>query len=69
MEHPYLPKQGVPAEWMHYQPTLAETSITAASIILVLLIITTLSKFFPVVPIWELAEETEQQEIKNNKIS
>jgi molybdopterin-containing oxidoreductase family membrane subunit len=67
MEHPYLPKQGVPVEWMHYRPTLAETSITVASIILVLLIITTLSKFFPVIPIWELAEENQEKEGANDK--
>jgi molybdopterin-containing oxidoreductase family membrane subunit len=66
MEHPYLPKQGVPVEWMHYQPTLAEASITTASIILVLIIITILSKFFPVIPIWEMAEEEQKTEGAND---
>jgi Ni/Fe-hydrogenase subunit HybB-like protein len=61
MEHPFLPKQGVPDRWMHYTPTLTETSVTIASIILVLIIITVLSKFFPVVPIWELAEEEQNK--------
>jgi Ni/Fe-hydrogenase subunit HybB-like protein len=57
MEHPFLPKQNVPLAWMHYHPTLTETSITVASLVLVLLIITLLSKFFPLVPIWEMAED------------
>jgi len=56
-EHPYLPMQNVPHEWMVYKPTLIEISITIASFILVLLIITILSKLFPVVPIWELANK------------
>jgi Ni/Fe-hydrogenase subunit HybB-like protein len=57
MEHPFLPKQNVPLEWMHYHPTLTETSITVASLVLVLFIITLLAKFFPLVPIWEMAED------------
>lgn len=67
-EHPYLPIQNVPVEWMVYKPTIIETSITIASIILVLMIITVLSKTFPVVPIWEIAEE-KSKEKKNVKPS
>jgi len=55
--HPNLPIQGVPVEWIIYRPTLIETAVTVASIILVLIIITILSKLFPVIPIWEMAEE------------
>lgn len=55
--HPYLPIQDVPVEWVIYKPTLNEIAITAASIILVLIIITILSKLFPVIPIWEMAED------------
>jgi Ni/Fe-hydrogenase subunit HybB-like protein len=55
--HPFLPMQNVPAEWYVYKPTLTETAITLATFILVLIIITVLSKLFPVVPIWEMAEE------------
>lgn len=55
--HPNLPIQGVPVEWIIYKPTLIETAVTVASIILVLIIITILSKLFPVIPIWEMAEE------------
>ena len=52
-EHPFLPMQYVPAEWMVYKPTIEETAITIGSLTLVLIIITILSKLFPVVPIWE----------------
>jgi Ni/Fe-hydrogenase subunit HybB-like protein len=55
--HPYLPVQNVPHEWMVYTPTLIETAITLASITLVLIIITILSKLFPVIPIWEMAAD------------
>jgi molybdopterin-containing oxidoreductase family membrane subunit len=55
--HPNLPIQGVPVEWVVYRPTLIETAVTVASIVLVLIIITILAKLFPVVPIWEMAEE------------
>jgi molybdopterin-containing oxidoreductase family membrane subunit len=56
-EHPFLPIQNVPDYFMGYSPTLIETAVTAASIILVLIIITILSKFFPVIPIWETVQE------------
>ena len=60
-EHPFLPIQNVPDYFKGYTPTLIETAITLASIILVLIIITILSKIFPVIPIWETVEEN-----KNN---
>ena len=63
MEHPYLPKMFVPEKFMTYTPTLIEGLITLMTFVLVLLIITGLSKFFPVIPIWEMAE----QEENNNK--
>lgn len=65
--HPYLPIQNVPVEWMIYKPTLIETAITLATMILVLMIITVLSKLFPVIPIWEIAEEEAsiQEEVHN----
>jgi len=53
--HPYLPIQGVPDEWIIYTPTLTESAITLASLLLVLIIITILSKLFPVIPVWEIA--------------
>ncbi len=55
--HPFLPVQNVPAEWHIYSPTLIETAITMASLLLALIIITVLSKLFPVLPVCELAED------------
>jgi len=60
--HPNLPVQHVPIEWVVYKPTLIEIAVTMASIVLVLIIITILSKLFPVIPIWEMAEEHEGEE-------
>ena len=56
-EHPFLPIQHVPLNFKVYTPTLIETGITMVSFILVLIIITLLSKFFPVIPICETAKE------------
>jgi len=53
--HPFLPIQNVPEKFIHYSPTIAETAITVGSLLIVLIIITLLSKFFPVVPVWEMA--------------
>ena len=56
-DHPFLPIQHVPSNFIMYQPTLIETGITLASFILVLMIITLLSKLFPVIPVWEVKED------------
>jgi Ni/Fe-hydrogenase subunit HybB-like protein/mono/diheme cytochrome c family protein len=67
-EHPFLPAQNYPGEWMVYKPTLIETGITIAAFLLVLIIITTLSKLFPVIPIVEHLEEEENEvEVIHNK--
>jgi Ni/Fe-hydrogenase subunit HybB-like protein len=58
-ENPFLPKQFVPDTWMVYQPTVVETAITMGTILLVVIIITVLVKLFPVISIWEIAEEQE----------
>lgn len=63
-QHPYLPIQNVPESFKHYTPTVAEIAITVGSFILVLIIITLLSKLFPVVTIWELKEELEHEKEK-----
>jgi Ni/Fe-hydrogenase subunit HybB-like protein len=67
-DHPFLPKQHVPDAWMVYHPTIVESAITIGTILLSVMIITVLVKLFPVIPIWEMAEEqTEKDEnIKNN---
>lgn len=57
-EHPHLPIQNVPESFMVYQPTLIETAITIASFVLVLMIVTVLSKVFPIIPVWETAHES-----------
>lgn len=56
-ENPFLPKQYVPDTWMVYHPTVIETAITLGTILLAVIIITLLVKLFPVIPIWEMAEE------------
>lgn len=63
-EHPFLPIQNVPAEWFVYKPTIIESAITLASILLAILIITILSKAFPVIPIWETAMDSDSNENK-----
>ena len=60
-QHPYLPIQNVPESFHHYTPSVAETMITIASFLLVLIIITVLSKLFPVIPIWEMKESHENE--------
>jgi Ni/Fe-hydrogenase subunit HybB-like protein len=61
-EDPFLPMQHVPANFLMYQPTLTETGITLGSFILVLMIVTILSKVFPVIPVWEAKEEAASNE-------
>mgnify|MGYP003590229519 CR=1 FL=1 len=61
MEHPFLPIQYVPLNFKVYSPTLIETLVTIAPFILVLLIITILSKVIPIVSIHETIEELEQK--------
>jgi len=56
-EHPFLPIQHVPHNFVHYSPTLIESLITIAPFIMVLMIITPISKFFPVIPLHETAVE------------
>jgi molybdopterin-containing oxidoreductase family membrane subunit len=65
--HPNLPVQYVPHEWMVYKPTLMESMITLASFILVLIIVTLLSKLFPVVPIMETIREVNDKEPEKNE--
>jgi molybdopterin-containing oxidoreductase family membrane subunit len=57
MESPFLPKQFVPDAWMVYHPTIVETAITVGTLTLAVIIISVLMKLFPVIPIWEIADE------------
>jgi len=57
LEHPFLPVQNVPENYQHYAPTSIEIMITIFSFMAAILIITVLAKMFPVIAIWEYAEE------------
>jgi len=57
LEHPFLPVQNVPDFFQHYRPTSIEVMITLFSFTASLLIITMLARLFPVITIWEYAEE------------
>ena len=57
MEHPFLPVQNVPEHFHHYQPTSTEIMIMLFSFFASLLIISILAKLFPVITIWEYAED------------
>ena len=60
--NPFLPKQFVPDAWMVYHPTIIETAITMGTVLLAVIIITILFKLFPVIPIWEIAEEQSEKD-------
>lgn len=68
MLHPFLPMQEVPEEMQHYTPTFAELSITLGSVAAALLVVTVFVRYFPILSIWEIAEErgieTEEMEIE-----
>lgn len=57
MEHPFLPVQNVPENFITYKPTSIEIMITLFSFFAALTIISVLAKMFPVITIWEYAEE------------
>ncbi len=57
MKHPHLPIQNVPESFHTYWPTWVEWGITLGSIAGALLVVTILAKLFPVMPVWEVAEE------------
>lgn len=60
--HPFLPIQNVPDEFKYYTPTLIEILITIGPILLVLIIISILSKIFPIIPLHETLENAEKPE-------
>jgi len=55
--HPHLPIQNVPEAFHVYHPTGPEIAITLGTIGMAVTIVTILAKVFPVIPIWETAEE------------
>jgi len=57
MIHAFLPIQNVPEEFHHYNPTGIEITITLGTIATAILIFSILVKLFPVIALWELAED------------
>lgn len=55
--HAHLPIQNVPQNFMEYMPTGIEITLTVGTIVMALVIITALAKLFPILPMWEIAEE------------
>ena len=53
----FLPVQEIPEEWKHYSPTFQEWAITGGSLAGALLLITLFVRFFPIISVWEVAEE------------
>jgi len=53
----FLPVQEIPEAWKHYTPTFPEWIITGGSLAGALLIITFFVRYFPIISVWEVAEE------------
>lgn len=53
----FLPLQEIPEAWKHYAPTFQEWAITGASLAGALLVITFFIRYFPIISVWEVAEE------------
>lgn len=60
--HPFLPMSNVPASYQHYFPTWEEWAITAGSLSGALLIMTFLTRIFPIVPIEETVKGRMEEE-------
>ncbi len=65
LQHPYLPIQDVAESYRHYVPTWEEWAITMASFAGVLLIIAILIRLFPVLPVWEMKEQSSDDQSEN----
>ncbi len=57
--HPFMPIQEVPGTWSTYFPNYVEFSVTAACLAGIFLIITLISKLFPMMAVWEVEEGIE----------
>jgi molybdopterin-containing oxidoreductase family membrane subunit len=53
----FLPVQEIPEAWKHYTPTFQEWAITGGSLAGALLVITFFVRYFPIISVWEVAEE------------
>jgi len=58
--HPFLPMYNVPASFRHYFPSWQEWAIAMGSLAGALLIITLLSRIFPIIPIEETIKENNE---------
>jgi len=63
--HPFLPMRDVPEVYRHYFPTWEEWSIAIGSLAGALLIVTLFARIFPIIPIQETIDETEEKEKEN----
>lgn len=57
LDHPFIPFNRVPESWLHYGPTVPEWFITAGTLAGALLIVTLLTRLFPIIPIAETLHE------------
>lgn len=57
--NPLLPTHSVPLDWMRYNPTWVEWSITAGSLAGFVLVYVLFTKVFPIVSIWETRDVSE----------
>jgi len=55
--HPFLPMHDVPESYRHYFPSWEEWAITSGSLAGVCLVITVLTRIFPIIPIQETLNE------------
>ncbi len=55
--HPFVPIQNVPESWKSYNPSWEEWLIAASTLAGACLIMTLFIRIFPIIPIWETAEE------------
>lgn len=60
--HPFLPMDNVPEAYKHYYPTWEEWAIAIGSLAGAMLIITIFARIFPIIPIQETLDETEELE-------
>ena len=65
LSHPYIPMTRVPESWQHYFPTFKEWWITGATLAGALLVVTLLSRLFPVIPVTEAIEDARPAKSEN----
>ena len=64
MLSPFLPMYNVPESYKHYFPSWEEWAITTGSLAGTLLIITIFTRLFPIIPIHETIEESENSKLE-----